>query len=72
MSSTYKDYSKKQYKQIPDGELVDGDVFICRTVDYDNPFEQWDFAVVKMLDDRPEIFGKFKDFCFAEKFANSI
>jgi hypothetical protein len=72
MALTFKDFSNKQYTQIPEGELKNGDVFICRTTDYNDPFESWDYAVARMQEDRPEIYGKFKLPFFAKAFACAI
>lgn len=73
MAKTYKDYSKKQYKQIPEGELKDGDVFICRADDYYmTHLPSWRYVVARMRDDRLELCGLFKLEFFAKKFACSI
>ena len=72
MTLHFKDFSGKQYKDIEKDELQDGDVFICRTVDFDDPFQNWDYAVARMEFSKPEICGKFQTVHFAKIFACGI
>jgi len=71
--ANYSNYSKLQHKQIANfSELSEGEVFICRTESYDNPFEEWDYAVGVRCDDRSKAVGKFKDLKLAMLFAEAI
>lgn len=68
----YLDLSKFQYKDIPvDERPKSGDHFICRTPDFENPFEDWDYIVGHNEEEKLIAKGKFKNIVMAKLFANA-
>lgn len=54
------DFSRYQFNEIDKSFLKDGMVCVCRTKNFDDPFESWDYAVFVMRGEQAEIVGLFK------------
>jgi hypothetical protein len=70
--SNYKDFSKFQYKDIPEDCMSAGDIILCQTVDYLDPFEDWDYAVGLKTNKGACILGEFKEVQNAAVFARAL
>ena len=67
----FLDFNSSQYKEIPKEDLPNNCFFVCQTVDYLDPFMDWDYAVARMIDGRAKVLGKFKELVSARLFAGA-
>lgn len=69
----YIEWGDRKYQEIPDQDLAqEGEAFICRTQDFENPFDDWNYIVGLMGEEKAEALGKFKNIEMARVFAMGL
>ena len=75
----YLDFADKQFKQIPEDQRPQvGDVFLCQTLEYLDPFQDWGYCVAEVVQGqggaacyRHVLLGKFRNPVTARFFAEA-